>query len=504
MKNKKSAGADDIPAFVLRRVLHIIIKPLAFLVNLSFSSGIFPVYLKTGKVTPIYKKEDSTLLENYRPVTTPDSLSKAFEYAFCDRFLNFLNKENILTPRQHGFRLGKSTSTALLTFYDELINFIDAGECPAAIFCDLSRAFDCVNHKKLLYILESYGLRGVSLSWISSFLTNRSQYVSLRYETEHLILNATSEFRPVQMGVPQGSVLGPVLFLLYVNQLESAISHPHFIMYADDVSLLISAKNSENVINKCEQVVTAACNYFNELDLHFNTTKTQVLRFHTYQKVIEPLKFIVNNTILQNKQTDVKFLGVYMDECLSWKPHCTQLISKLSSITYIFLNLRVVLHQHQLISVYYAQVESRLRYGVCLWGNSAMANDVFTAQKRILRCIGNIPKTHTCRNIFCEYKILTLTCLYILEISVYVFSNKGNFQLNKDIHDVNTRQKDLMHVPLAKYKIAHNSPSHIGTRIFNHLPDYIKSSKNVNLFKNKLRLFLLERCFYTLTEFFSV
>lgn len=258
MKNKKSAGADDIPAFVLRRVLHIIIKPLAFLVNLSFSSGIFPVYLKTGKVTPIYKKEDSTLLENYRPVTTPDSLSKAFEYAFCDRFLNFLNKENILTPRQHGFRLGKSTSTALLTFYDELINFIDAGECPAAIFCDLSRAFDCVNHKKLLYILESYGLRGVSLSWISSFLTNRSQYVSLRYETEHLILNATSEFRPVQMGVPQGSVLGPVLFLLYVNQLESAISHPHFIMYADDVSLLISAKNSENVINKCEQVVTAA------------------------------------------------------------------------------------------------------------------------------------------------------------------------------------------------------------------------------------------------------
>lgn len=220
--------------------------------------------------------------------------------------------------------------------------------------------------------------------------------------------------------------------------------------------------------------------------------------------MIEPLKFIVNNTILQNKQTDVKFLGVYMDECLSWKPHCTQLISKLSSITYIFLNLRVVLHQHQLISVYYAQVESRLRYGVCLWGNSAMANDVFTAQKRILRCIGNIPKTHTCRNIFCEYKILTLTCLYILEISVYVFSNKGNFQLNKDIHDVNTRQKDLMHVPLAKYKIAHNSPSHIGTRIFNHLPDYIKSSKNVNLFKNKLRLFLLERCFYTLTEFFSV
>lgn len=294
-------------------MLCIIIEPLKFLINLSFLNGIFPSDLKTGKVTPVYKKEDSTLMENYRPVTTPDSLSKVFEYAFCDRFLNFINNHlNILTSKQHGFRRGKSTSSALLSFYNDVINFINAGECPAAVFCDLSRAFDCVNHEKLLCILESYGLRGVSLSWISSFLLNRSQYVCLRYEKDNLVLHAKSEIKRFQMGVPQGSILGPVLFLVYINQLEAALSHPHFIMYADDVSLLVSANNTEQINYECERVVTATSNYFNEHDLYFNTGKTQVLRFHDYHKRIDPLKFKVNNTIMQNKQSDVKFLGVYL------------------------------------------------------------------------------------------------------------------------------------------------------------------------------------------------
>lgn len=168
LKNKKSVGADGVPVFLLKRIFPLIISPLAHLINFSFETGTFPDKLKIGKVVPIFKKKDLYLLENYRPVTLPFSFSKVFEYAYLDRLGNFL--DNILSHAQHGFRVNKSTATATFSLYDELIDSIDRGEAPVAIFCDMSRAFDCVNHAKLIDILDKYGVRSAPLSWIRSFL----------------------------------------------------------------------------------------------------------------------------------------------------------------------------------------------------------------------------------------------------------------------------------------------------------------------------------------------
>lgn len=181
LKNKYSSGPDDIPCFLLRRILCIIVKPFTYLINLSFCYGKFPQILKLSKVTPIYKKGCSFDISNYRPVTVPYGFALMYEYCFLNRLLGYLNLKNVISDHQHGFRSNRSTSTAISYFYDELVSYIEAGECPVGIFCDLSRAFDCVQHNLLLSKLSKYNIKGTPLQWLKSYLSNRTQYVRMFY-----------------------------------------------------------------------------------------------------------------------------------------------------------------------------------------------------------------------------------------------------------------------------------------------------------------------------------
>lgn len=503
LKNKHSAGPDEVPSFIIKKVIDVIIKPITYLVNLSFTSGKFPKYLKMGKVVPIYKKKDSQLVENYRPVTVPSGFSKILEYAFLNRLMKFLEKNNILTENQHGFRSNKSTHTAVYAFYERLIEYIEAGECPVGVFCDLSRAFDCVDHNKLLIKLYAYGIRGVALDWLSSFLKNRKQYVTLTYSFEGNIGNTNSGYKENNIGVPQGSVLGPILFLIYTNELDTLTSDAFLIMYADDQSLLISDKSDEILQQKCNSSLYMLNNWYCFYKQYFNTDKTQYIRFHNRQKSCTNLEIKIsdNSNPLSNSK-NVKFLGIILDDCLSWKPHCEQLIAKLNSICYLIRSLKPILLKDQLLSIYHAQVGSRLRYGVCFWGNSTLSSEVFIVQKRILRSIAGISSTSSCRQVFKEYKVLTLVNVLIYDLCVYVYSNRARFSTNRDFHVRNTRQNDKFHIPFYKFNISINAPNCLGLKIFNHLSENIKQAKNLNSFKSHLRLYLLDKCFYSLSEFF--
>lgn len=503
LKNKKSSGADDIPSFIVREVLAEIANPMTFLINLSFCTGQFPSSLRLGKIIPIYKKGDVHLMDNYRPVTVCSSFSKLFEYCFLDRMLMFIQENGIISTHQFGFQSGKSTGNAMHTLYSEIVHFMEEGESPVGVFCDLSRAFDCVNQDLLLDKLSYCGFKDRAFQWIESFIRGRKHYVSIDHVQSGTRVNINSECASLQMGVPQGSVLGPVLFILYVNELPRVLPDVSFTAFADDTSLILSKEDDKLLEEKVNLSISGLWDWFASNDLYFNLNKTKCVRFHPRQRQCDRLEFKLNDLKISNENS-VKFLGIYVDAHLDWKEQCDYVISKLNSSYYMILNLRNVLTRKQLLMLYYARVESVLRYGLSLWGYSTKCAEVFLKQKRIVRCIAGVSCRTSCRELFKQYNILTLTGLYIMETCVHIYRNRDNYLKYKDVHPINTRNADKYYVAPYKTQIMYKSPDVIGLEMFNRLPPVIKTSVNINQFKSQLKMYLISKCYYRLDEYMSI
>lgn len=502
LKSKWSTGNDDVPVCLLKRAGVAMLDPLVFLVNLSFLSGRFPKKLKTGKVVPIFKKGDPQSVENYRPVCVSSSFSKIFEYAFLDRLLCFLTRNDIITDKQHGFISGKSTNSAIQNFLERVLECVDVGECPVGIFFDLSRAFDCVNHSILYEKLFKYGIRGTPLSWCQSFLQNRKQYVSIEHQFDGGKRRFESDNSEVNVGIPQGSILGPILFVLYVNELVDVAPNIHFTLYADDTSIVMSHGSLETLQVECNCALERLHKWFSSNDLFVNASKTQALLFQTRQRSLQALSDVSINGDSLPFGDSARFLGVTVDRFISWKPHCRALRAKLNSIAYQFRVLHSVLTVQQLLALYHAQVGSRLSYGVRFWGGSTMASDILLCQKKILRNIKNVPTTYSCKNLFRDFNILTVTSLFIFEICVYVFLNKLKFKRNFMVHNFNTRNKLDFYIPTCNLNLIKNSPNVLGPKLFNNLPVNLKNNNSLLGFKKGLKKYLVSKSIYSLDEFF--
>ena len=218
---------------------------LSHIFNHSLSSGIVPSHLKIAEVIPIYKAGDNTVLSNYRPISILPSISKILEKIMYTRLHDYISKNNILAPQQHGFRTKRSTYMAINDLYCKITYDQDNKLYTAGLFLDLSKAFDTLNHEILLQKLNKYGIRGLALSWVENYLSNRQQYVMFN---QHV-----SKTENISCGVPQGSILGPLLFLLYINDLPKCSPTSHFIIFADDTNIVFShsdPKCLEIMINK--------------------------------------------------------------------------------------------------------------------------------------------------------------------------------------------------------------------------------------------------------------
>lgn len=503
LKTKSSSGPDAIPSSLVKKIFPAISAPLCHIINISFSSGTFPDSLKVTKIIPVLKKKaDKRNVENYRPIALTSCFSKIFEYAFLNRLLPFLKQENILSNCQFGFQPNLSTTKAIGNLVERVVFHLENGECPVGLFLDLSRAFDCVPHKDLLLKLESYGIRGVSATWIRGFLTDREQYVSVKHSEGEKFGDVPSDVRKVSMGVPQGSVLGPVLFILYVNDLVGSLGiGAAATLYADDTSVIISG-NKQQLEERCQSSLDNLQNWFSYNHLSLNSKKTEFLHFHSVNSHTEEVSVKINDHLIKKNNT-AKFLGVMLDSQLHWKDHCCHLSRKLNSMCYLFRNLRCIMRQDQLLQLYHAEVDSRLRYGLCFWGMSADSPNVFISQKRIVRAIAGVDLRTTCRPLFKSYKIMTLYSLLIYELGVYVFENGSSFVLNMDVHNVNTRSGSDIRLPFKRLGVGQRLPSYLGPKIFNKLPVEVRGASTICKFKNSLRAFLLEECFYSLGEFLN-
>ena len=381
LENGKSS---DIPIRVIKKSAHIICPVLAQHFNKLMMTGVFPDVLKVGKVTPIFKKGNQEDVGNYRPVSTLPIFGKIFEKVIYSRIYSFALSQNILDENQFGFRKSHSTSHAVNYSVRIIEESIKKQNHVLGIFIDLSKAFDTIDHSTLLTKLDRYGIRGNANCLIKSYLSNRTQYTE--------VLNEKSENLIIRYGVPQGSVLGPLLFLLYINDIANSSDLGTFILFADDTNIFISGKTVEEAYKKGNKLLSCIKKYMILNKLHINMSKCCFVHFKP--KASKPVEspdtlqlHIDGFPIKKTKAT--KFLGVVIDEQLSWGPHITALKRKLNYATATLNRIRDSVPKELHKDLYHTLFESHLTYCISVWGDAALFRtaSIWLSQKHCVRVL---------------------------------------------------------------------------------------------------------------------
>ena len=330
LKSKLSHGHDDISTKLLKNTITNILQPITHIINLSFNTGVVPQEMKIAKVIPIHKSADQSLLKNYRPVSLLPAFSKLLEKIMYKKIISYLNSNNILFKHQYGFRTKHSTLHPiihLLNHCAESSNKSDP-EFTLAVFCDLSKAFDVISHDILLNKLNTYGIRGIANQWFKSYLTQRTQFVEIDKNKSNPL--------PIQCGVPQGSILGPLLYLIYVNDIYNSCTG-NILSFADDTTLYTSHSDIQQLYTTANTHINNLFEWFcaNRLSLNANKTKYIVIRPHQKRCNLTGLNIHIDNISLTRIGNDceeraTKFLGMFIDEHLTWKSHISHVNAKVS------------------------------------------------------------------------------------------------------------------------------------------------------------------------------
>lgn len=487
LKDSNSVGPDRINTKLLKSVADSISQPLALLINMSVSKGIFPSLLKVASVVPVHKKNDHTCLSNYRPISVLNVTSKIIERVVYNRMVSFLVKHALLTERQHGFWAGRSTESAAYSFLGHVYEKVDQGYFVAGLFFDLTAAFDSLNINFACDKLYAVGFRGPILSWIKSYLSHRQIFVSLDG-----IKSAEYE---MNMGVPQGSVLGPLIFLLFINDLPSSLGTGFLSMFADDAAVAVSARTPGELEELLQQTVSQFSEWCHRNSLILNLSKTVLMRF-ACQKA--SLANISCDNI--DNRVSTKFLGIFLDETLNWEAHIEHVSKKVNQAYYAISQLKNMLDRKHLINVYYALVYCHLCYNVILWGGGVTSGRVFVAQKKVMRLIFGLKYRDTCKGYFLDNKIMTFPCVYIYKCLLATKTFLGDFACNGDCHEYNTRNRTGLAVAAHSTSKFEKSPSYSGAKLYNKLPMSVRQL-SYKPFKRALKSFLVQKAYYSVAEY---
>ena len=490
LKNS-SAGHDELPPFVAKSCIDEYIEPLTHLINESLRTGICPSELKLARVVPIFKSGDPSLLTNYRPISILSFFSKVFERIVYDYLFDFICTNNILYDYQFGFRPKHSTQQAIITLIDKITKSLDNGDIVISLFIDLKKAFDTVDHRILLRKLYAYGIRGTMLKWIESYLSGRTQYV--------VFDGQESEIHGVQCGVPQGSILGPLLFILYMNDICNVSDIFFAIMYADDTSLVVNGKDLNTLIQLLNTALIDLCTWFKANRLSLNTTKTFYMIFHRTR--IKHMSGVANSIVMDNtilvKTSSLKYLGVIVDHKLNWIEHISYVRNKVSKGIGIMYKARRFLNKKSLLSLYHSYIYPYLIYCIEIWGCAAPSHlhSLFLLQKKIVRIMTFAPYLAHTEPIFNSLELLPVQKIFINRIGIVMFKYSCDmlpdpianlYSKNKDYHSHNTRNKNHLKVPAGTKNFTSNS-----ARIWNTISTKMNVNVTLVQFKANLKLYLL-------------
>lgn len=415
-KLKNSAGGwDRLKPEIIKSISEYISAPLTHIFNLCFEQSTFPNELKKANITPIHKSGDPSILSNFRPISVLPVFSKVLERLLHTRLVKYFDDKNILSDNQFGFRKKYSTEIALIYALEKITMELDQKNNVIGIFLDLKKAFDTVSHHILLRKLNHYGVRGSANDLIRNYLS---------YRTQSVVLNDNvSESESVTFGVPQGSILGPLLFNIYLNDFKNALSSGFPIMYADDTNIFISGNNIDTITAQCNTELGNINKYIQSNRLSLNTSKTQAMTFsnNPATRKSEPNIEIGGQKI--EIVNSVSFLGVKIDNALSWTTHITHITSKISKSIGIIRKTAKLLNRNTLKSLYMSLVVPYLNYCNLIWGNASVCHltRIHLLQKKAIRIIyGRQMYDHTAPY-FADGKFLTIFDIYKLNCAIFIY-----------------------------------------------------------------------------------
>ena len=492
LDTKKSTGLDNLPSRMLKIAAGVLAPSLAFLFNQSISSGIVPTEWKLAKVTPIFKKGKRQDVNIYRPISIIPAVAKVFERIIYDQFFKYLNDNDLLVNCQSGFRSLHSTLTSLLEASNSWSVNIDNGLINGVIFIDLKKAFDTIDHKILLRKLASYGIDHRALKWFDSYLSDRQQKCVVNGEL--------SGARAVTCGVPQGSLIGPLLFLIYINDLPNCLSKALPRMYTDDTSISIAASSLPELESALNAELAYLHEWLNVNKLSLNIAKTELMLIGSRQRLSATTTGHSLAVQIKGHEIDrvphTKSLRVHIDQNLSWSKHVNETAKIVSSGIGALKRLRPFICEDTAILLYRALIEPYFDYCCPVWDglSNELADKLQKLQNRAIRVItksDHYSSATTLRGELGWDNLSTRRKKQKLKLMFKTLNDqspeylKGLFMPFSTDYGLRNSDNKLA-LPKPRTDFLKRSFCYSGAQLWNSLPSNVRAIRSFTKFKNKI------------------
>ena len=479
LKRKKSSGYDEIPTSLIIDGAGVLCDPLSLLINCSLRNSVFPTAEKCAKISPVFKSEERYTMDNYRPISVLPVLSKVVERVVYRQVYDYLCRNHLLSENQFGFRRGSSTEHAVTCFTDHIRICMDKGLLTGAVFIDLKKAFDTVDHARLLSKLPAYGIIGTELHWFESYLFNRKHFVVLD--------GVKSEEESVICGVPQGSILGPLLFSLLINDIDLQLKKSNIILYADDNVIFTSDKNSKEVAEKLNDDLKYLNDFFveNKMVVNLKKSKTEFVLFGSHQKLAKADEIEINMNNQKIVESDrYEYLGMQLDKNLNLLSQFEKMYKKVSSRIKLLARVRMNISPTTAETIYKIMILPLFLYcsNINIGISDSHKSKLEKLQNRATKIINghngkiSLPSINHVRNKRCAIEVFK--CLNGLAPRIF----EKHFKRLDHQKDTRGNKSNLV-VPRIRTEAARKAFSYQGVKIYNRLPPEVKNENSFVRFK---------------------